>query len=95
MVLLPSPVCGPYAKGSKTYIGPMLVAKVVSAINARIQKNRRSKLMLVHVDNLKLCKGDTPKARLSGVERDATELMDAEDEEEVRQPPEEHGDELQ
>ena len=55
----------------------------------------RSKSMLMHVDKLKLCKGETPKAWLSGVERDATELEDAEDEEEVRQPPEEHGDELQ
>ena len=51
--------------------------------------------MLLHVDKLKLCKGDTPKAWLSGVERDATELEDAEEEEEVRRPSEEDGDELQ
>ena len=50
--------------------------------------------MLVRVDKQKLCKGDTPKAWLSGVVRDATELEDAEDEK-MRQPPEEHGDELQ
>ena len=59
----------------------MLVVEVVSATNVRIQRNRRSKSMLVHVDKLKLCKDDMPKAWLSGVERVATELEDAEDEE--------------
>ena len=82
-------------KRFKTYIGPMLVLGVVSATNVRIQRNRRSKSMLVHFDKLKLCKGDTPKAWLSEVERDATELEDAEDDEEMRRPPPEHGDELQ
>ena len=50
--------------------------------------------MLVHVDKLQLCKGATLKACLSGVERDETELEDPEGEE-VQQPPEEDGDELQ
>ena len=52
--------------------------------------------MLVHVDKLKLCKGDKPEAWLSGVERDATELEDTEEKEEkVRRSSEEHGYELQ
>ena len=62
----------------------MLVVEEVSATNVRIQRNRRSKPMLVHFDKLKLCKFDTPKARLYGVEGDATELEDAEEEEEMR-----------
>ena len=67
---------------------------MVSATNVRIHRNRRSKSMLVHVDKVKLCQGDTPKAWLSGVEPDATELEDTK-EEEMRRPSEEHGDELQ
>ena len=51
--------------------------------------------MLVHVDKLNLCKGDKPKAWLSGVEGDATELEETGDDEEMRQPLEEHGDEQQ
>ena len=51
--------------------------------------------MLVHVDKLKLCKGDKPKSWLSEVELAAPELEDAEEEEEMRRPSEEHGDELQ
>ena len=47
--------------------------------------------MFVHVDKLKLCKGDKPKAWLSGVEVDSTEFEDAEEEEEMRRPSEEHG----
>ena len=82
-------------KWYKTYIGPMLVVEVVSVTNVRIQWNRRSKSMLVHADKLKLCKGDTPKAWLSGVERDATELEDAEEEFEMRRAPKEDGDEHQ
>ena len=39
-------------KWSKTYIGPMLVVEVGSATNVRIQRKRRGKSMLVHVDKL-------------------------------------------
>ena len=72
----------------------MLVIEVFSATNVGIERNRISKSMLFHVDKLKLCKGDKPKTWLSGVEGDATELEDAE-EEEMRRLSEEQGDELQ
>ena len=61
----PSRYVGRTPKWSKTYIAPMLVVEVVSATNVRIKRNRRSKSMLEHVDKVKLCKGDTPKAWLS------------------------------
>ena len=47
-------------KWSKMYVGSMLIVDVISATNVKIQKSRNSPSQVVHVDKLKVCRGETP-----------------------------------
>ena len=44
------------------YVGPMLIVDIVSAANVKIQKSRNSQV--VHVNKLKVCRGETPTSWL-------------------------------
>ena len=43
------------------WIGPYLVTEVKSAVNVRIQKTRDSQPIIVHIDNLKICKSTSDR----------------------------------
>ena len=50
-------------KWSKFYTGPwLIVVRMLSAVNAVIQKTKNSKPMVVHVDKIKHCVGQTPNS---------------------------------
>ena len=46
------------------YTGPYLVTQVMGPVNVRIQLSRKSVPLIVHVDKLKLCLGETPPSWL-------------------------------
>ena len=46
------------------YVCPMLIVDVISATNVKVQKSRKSLSQVVHVDKLKVCRGETQKAWL-------------------------------
>lgn len=43
------------------YGGPYLILRKVGPVNLAIQKTRRSKPIIVHVDKVKICKSKTPQ----------------------------------
>jgi len=47
-------------KWQRFYSGPFLVIEILGAVNLRIQKSPRVNAMVVHVDKVKQCMGDTP-----------------------------------
>jgi len=47
-------------KWQRFYSGPFLVTEKLGAVNLRIQKLARVNAMVVHVDKVKHCTGDTP-----------------------------------
>ena len=49
----------------KMYTGPLLVSRELGPVNVAIQQSRRSQPMVVHIDKLKPCLGDTPSSWLS------------------------------
>ena len=46
------------------YVGPMLTVDIISATNVKIQKSRNSPSQVVHMDKLKVCRGETPTSWL-------------------------------
>jgi len=49
-----------------------LIVEVLGAVNLRIQKSARASAMIVHVDNVKKCMGDTPVSWMGTCEIDTT-----------------------
>jgi len=49
-----------------------LVVEVLGAVNLRIQKSARAAAMIVHVDKVKRCMGDTPLSWMGAGEADTT-----------------------
>jgi len=47
------------------YIGPFLVTRVIEPVNYVIQRSAKTKPIVVHVDKLKKCYGDTPNSWLN------------------------------
>jgi len=47
-------------KWQRFYSGPFLVIDILGAVNLRIQKSARANMMVVHVNKVKLCLGETP-----------------------------------
>jgi len=47
-------------KWQRFYSGPFLVIEILGTVNLRIPKSARSNAMVVHVDKVKHCTGDTP-----------------------------------
>ena len=47
-------------KWSNMYVGPMIIVDMVSPTNLKIQNSRKSQSQMVHVDKLKVCRGETP-----------------------------------
>jgi len=43
------------------YSGPYLIVEILGLVNVRIQKSAKASAMVVHVDKIKMCKGETPK----------------------------------
>ena len=52
------------AQEAKKYASPMLIVDIVSNTNFKIQKSRNSQSQVVHVDKLKICRGQTPSSWL-------------------------------
>ena len=67
---------------AKTYVCPLLIVAVVSVTNVRVQKTRNRPSQVVHVDNLKMCRGETPKSWLA-VDEDDDDTVDASGDEAV------------
>jgi hypothetical protein len=61
-------------KWQRFYIGPLLVVKQLGAVNFVIQKSAKATPMVVHIDKLKLCRGETPKSWLTGLGAKETRL---------------------
>jgi len=59
-------------KWQNFYSGPYLVVEVLGAVNVRIQKSAKAAAMIVHVDKVKRCMGDTPLSWLGTGEVDTT-----------------------
>ena len=53
-------------KWQKTYTGPFLITREIPPLNFVIQKSRRAKPEVVHVDKPKKCYGETPQSWFSG-----------------------------
>jgi len=51
-------------KWQKFYSGPFLVVETLGAVNLQIQKSARANTMVVHVDKVKQCLGETPMSWL-------------------------------
>ena len=49
-------------KLEKMYTGPFLILDVLNPVNLRIQKSRRSKPFIVHIDKVKRFYGDAPES---------------------------------
>jgi transposase InsO family protein len=58
----PRKYVGKSAKWTKNYTGPYLIVRVIPPAVAVIQKSKRARLLTVHFDKLKLCRGNTPAA---------------------------------
>ena len=62
--LYPRRYVGRSPKWQKTYTGPFLVVREIPPLNLVIQKSKRAKMEVVHVDKLKKCYGETPPSWL-------------------------------
>ena len=52
-------------KWQKMYVGPFLVTRIIEPVNYVIQRSARAKPIVVHVDKLKRCYGETPNSWLN------------------------------
>lgn len=52
-------------KWQKMYDGPFLVIRVIKPVNYMIQRSPRARIIVVHVDKLKKCFGNTPTSWLN------------------------------
>jgi len=59
-------------KWQNFYSGPYLIVEIIGAVNLRIQKSAKAAAMIVHVDKVKRCMGDTLVSWLGTGERDNT-----------------------
>jgi hypothetical protein len=59
---------GKSPKWQKMYSGPYLVTRLILPSNAVIQKSRRSKPIVAHMDKLKICLGDHPTSWLTSAD---------------------------
>ena len=64
VVFYPRRYKGRSPKWLKMYDGPMLIVAIISATNVKIQKSRNNQSQVVHVDELKVCRGETPSSWL-------------------------------
>jgi len=55
-------------KWQNFYSGPYLIVEILGMVNVRIQKTAKASAMVVHVDEVKLCKGETPESWKGEVE---------------------------
>jgi transposase InsO family protein len=62
--LYPRRYVGRSPKWQKTYTGPFLVVREIPPLNLVIQRSKRAKMEVVHVDKLKKCYGETPRSWL-------------------------------
>jgi len=53
-------------KWQRFYSGPFLVIELLGTVNLRIQKSARANPMVVYIDKVKQCMGETPVSWLSG-----------------------------
>ena len=60
----PRKYVGRSPKWQRLYTGPYLVIQVMGPVNVKIQLTRKSVPLIVHVDKLKLCLGETPPSWL-------------------------------
>jgi len=59
---------GQSPKWQRFYSGPFLVIELLGAVNLSIQKSARANPMVVYIDKVKQCMGETPVSWLSGDE---------------------------
>jgi len=59
-------------KWQSFYSGPYLVVEILGAVNMRIQKSAKAGAIVVHVDKVKKCMGDTPVSWMDTNEVDTT-----------------------
>ena len=63
MVFLPTAVRSPLEKVEFVYVGPYTVLRKISELTYDIQKSRKNKPIIVHIDKLKLCvKNDSDRS---------------------------------
>jgi len=55
---------GRFPKWQRFYSGPILVMEILGTVNLKIQKSARANMMVVHVDKVKQCLGETPTSWL-------------------------------
>jgi len=55
-------------KWQNFFSGPYLIVEILGMVNVRIEKTAKASAMVVHVDKVKLCKGETPECSLGRVE---------------------------
>jgi len=49
-------------KWQNFYSGPYLIVELLGMVNVRIQKSAKASAMVVHVDKIKMCKGEVPNS---------------------------------
>jgi len=45
-----------------------LIVEILGKVNVRIQKTAKASVMVVYVDKIKLCKGETPESWMGEIE---------------------------
>jgi len=60
-------------KWQRFYSGPYLIVEILGMVNVRIQKTAKANAMVVHIDKIKLCRGETPE---SCIRRPEEKLID-------------------
>ena len=84
-------------KWQKSYVGPYLIVREIEPVNFVLQRSKRAKPFVVHVNKLKKCHGSTPVSWLGsehendGIEGQGDTSIDPVDVTEVSGPPMEDG----
>jgi len=55
-------------KWQRSYVGPYLIVRAIAPVNFVIQRSARAKPIVVHIDKLKKCYGQTPESWLTVTE---------------------------
>jgi len=55
-------------KRQNFYSGPYLIVEILGMVNVRIQKTAKASAMVVHVDKIKICRGETPASWMGEIE---------------------------
>jgi len=65
-------------KWQNFYSGPYLVVELLGQVNIRIQKSAKASAMVVHVDKIKMCKGEVPNSWIGEPEERLSDRVERE-----------------